>query len=398
MRVLFVSRWFPFPSDNGSRIRIYNLIKQLSRRHEITLLSFTQDVVSEERVKAMLKHCRAVHTVPWHPYCPTRLRAMLGYFSPVPRSMVDTYSPEMRELVRQTAAEGVFDVGIASQISSAPYVAPLEKMPRLFEEVELTALWAQYLTQEDAWRRFRYGLTWWKTTHYVRRLLRQFDGCTVASEQERANVLAVAPDYQRVVIVPNGVDVDFYSGNLGTPEPDTLIFSGALTYSANFDAMRFFLEKVFPLIKSQRPNVSLYITGQTKGVALDRLPLSNGVTFTGYLDDVRPTIARSWACVVPLRVGGGTRLKALEAMALGTPVVATSKGAEGLEVASGKDILIADDPTAFAEQTVRLLADPGLRAYLADNARRLVARRYGWEAIGARLETLLEEVVAGGGR
>jgi glycosyltransferase involved in cell wall biosynthesis len=194
-------------------------------------------------------------------------------------------------------------------------------------------------------------------------------------------------------VVPNGIDLDFYAGNFGTPESGSLIFPGALTYQANFDAMDFFLRQVFPSVKAKCPGVTLRITGRTDGVSVDRLPLSEGVTLTGYLDDVRPCVARSWACVVPLHVGGGTRLKILEAMALGTPVVSTSKGAEGLEVTHGEDILIADTPTEFADALLRLLDDRALRARLATNGRKLVESQYGWEGIGEKLDQLLREVV-----
>ena len=206
-------------------------------------------------------------------------------------------------------------------------------------------------------------------------------------------MLSIAPNYRRVVVVPNGVDLDWYKGDFGAPEPGTLVFPGALTYNANFDAMTFFLHQVFPLIKARRPGAILRITGKTNGVLVDRLPLDESVILTGYLDDVRPTVAQSWACVVPLRVGGGTRLKVLEAMALGTPVVSTSKGAEGLEVTPGEDILIADEPTEFADAVLRLLDDPALRAKLAANGRRLVRERYGWEQIGKKLDQLLHQVV-----
>jgi glycosyltransferase involved in cell wall biosynthesis len=128
---------------------------------------------------------------------------------------------------------------------------------------------------------------------------------------------------------------------------------------------------------------------------VDRLPLSEGVILTGYLNDIRPCVAQSWACVVPLRVGGGTRLKILEAMALGTPVVSTSKGAEGLEATHGDDILIADMPAEFADAVLRLLDDKALRARLAANGRRLVESRYGWEVIGEKLDQLLRKVVEG---
>jgi glycosyltransferase involved in cell wall biosynthesis len=194
-------------------------------------------------------------------------------------------------------------------------------------------------------------------------------------------------------VVPNGIDLDFYSGHFGTPESGSLIFPGALTYQANFDAMDFFLRRVFPSVKAKCPEVTLRITGRTDEVPVERLPLSERVTLTGYLDDIRPYVTQSWACVVPLRVGGGTRLKVLEAMALGTPVVSTSKGAEGLEVTHGEDILIADTPAEFADAVLRLLDDGALRAKLATNGRRLVEKYYSWETCARKLEQLLYQVV-----
>jgi glycosyltransferase involved in cell wall biosynthesis len=160
--------------------------------------------------------------------------------------------------------------------------------------------------------------------------------------------------------------------------------------------MEFFLRDVFPLIKAQRPNVRMSITGGYDGVPVSRLPMGDGVELTGYLPDIRPAVAQSWVSVVPLRMGGGTRLKILEAMALGTPVVSTAKGAEGLEVTHEEDILIADAPDDFAQAVLRLLRDEDLRASLSAAGRRLVAERYSWETCARRLEQLLCRVVQRG--
>lgn len=393
MKVLFLSSWFPYPPDNGSRIRIFNLIRQLSKEHDITLLSFSRDgKVTEDRLETMQRYCSTVQAIPLAPFRPSSFRSILGLFSSRPRSFVDTYSRQMQGLVERARREGDFSVVIASQITTAPYTVTLEGLPRVFEEVELATLREQYTNQSRISRRLRYGLTWWKTRRFTAHLLRQFDGCTVVSQQERANVLSIAPNCRRVVVVPNGVDLGRYKGDFGAPEPGTLVFPGALTYNANFDAMAFFLHQVFPLVKARRPEVVLRITGNTNGVPVDHLPLDQSVILTGYLDDVRPTMAQSWACVVPLRVGGGTRLKILEAMALGTPVVSTSKGAEGLEAMHGEDILIADTPAEFADAVLHVLDDRALRAKLATNGRRLVESRYGWEGIGEKLDQLLRKV------
>jgi glycosyltransferase involved in cell wall biosynthesis len=236
-------------------------------------------------------------------------------------------------------------------------------------------------------------LTWLKLSRYLSRLLRSFQGVTVVSQRERELSARLLPEHAQVAVVPNGVDLEANSGDFGIPEPDTLIYSGALTYVANLDAMEFFLGDIMPLIQARRPGVTIKITGRYDGVPIERLPMRSGVMLTGYLDDVRPAIAQSWVCVVPLRIGGGTRLKILEAMALGTPVVSTSKGAEGLEVTAGQDILIADGPSAFADAVLRLLDDPQLRNRLADAGRQLVQVRYGWDRSADQLEQLLLAVV-----
>ncbi|MCZ7547428.1 MAG: glycosyltransferase family 4 protein [Anaerolineae bacterium] len=138
------------------------------------------------------------------------------------------------------------------------------------------------------------------------------------------------------------------------------------------------------------------MTGSTRNVDLSRFPASEHVHFTGYLDDIKPTLARSWACVVPVRHGSGTRLKILEAMAAGVPVVSTTKGAEGLEVTPGRDLLIADEPAAFADAVLRVLGDTDLRQSLAEAGRQIVTRRYDWSIIGDRLLAFVDEVCAVG--
>ena len=393
MHILFVSRWFPYPPDNGSRIRVFNLVKQLSRRHEITLLSFTQRPISNEHLAEMATYCRSVRTVPYRVFNPNRLKALLGFLSTRPRSIVDTESREMRALVETAHIDNCFDVVVASEIESTPYALLLNRTPRVFEEVELAVIHEQVAHQHSLISRFRYRLTWWKLSRFVAQLLHEFDGCTVVSKQERNLVKKIHPGYDALAIVPNGVDLEANTGDFGAPKPDTLIYPGALTYSANFDAMEFFLQDIFPLVKAQHPTASLRITGRYDGVPVERLSLGNGAELTGYLDDIRPSVAQSWGCVVPLRVGGGTRLKVLEAMALGTPVISTSKGAEGLEVTHEENILIADDPGDFAQAVLRLLGDEDLRARLSANGRRLVEEQYSWETCARQLERLLDQLV-----
>ncbi len=394
MRILFLSRWFPYPPDNGSRIRVFNLLKHLCARHTIDLISFIGEPPTDEHLSVMRSLCRSVETVPYRPFQPGRVRALLGFFSSRPRSVIDTYNREMQARVERAGRAGEAEAVIASQIDMASYALAVPGVPRIFEEVELTGLYESFYQQRNLWQKTRRGLMWWKTARYAARLLRAFAGCTVVSEAERERLRMVQPGYHPVEVIPNGVDVAHHTGAFGAPEANTLIFSGALTYSANFDAVEFFLREVLPRIRAERPTVKLAITGKLNGVPIDRLPNREGVIFTGYLNDIRPAVARSWVSVVPVLSGGGTRLKILESLALGTPVIATRKGAEGLELTPGRDLLIADDPAEFAAAVMRLLRDPGLRTALSESGRRTVAAKYDWPVIGRRFNEFVETTAA----
>jgi glycosyltransferase involved in cell wall biosynthesis len=199
-----------------------------------------------------------------------------------------------------------------------------------------------------------------------------------------------------IAIIPNGADVAGALTAQATPEPDTLIYPGALSYDANYDAMLHFVHAILPRIRAQRPQVRLRITGWVTAEQQAALA-ADGVEWTGYVPDVRPLVARAWSEVVPLRLGGGTRLKVLEALALGTPVVSTSKGVEGLELEPEQHLLLADTPAEFARATLRLLAEPALRARLAVAGRQIVRANYDWRQIGGQLNQLLAATVTARG-
>jgi polysaccharide biosynthesis protein PslH len=388
MRVLVVSSWFPYPPANGAQLRAYHLIREMAERHAITLLSFAEAHQAADGDLAHLRAmCESVTVVRGHPFKHGRLR-LGGLFSPMPRALVQTYSEEMQARV-ETALAG-HDVAVGLEVGSALYLRHGTRLARVFEEAEITWL-RNHPGGDHVRRRARRALTWVKYRRYIRDLVANFDRTTVVSDVEREAMIGIGCDRGRLRVVPNGT----VRANLArppTPRARTLVYPGAVTYSANYDAVHRFVADVWPVIRRVRPDVAFLVTGSTRGVDLQSLQ-ADGVTFTGHVDDVRDVIAGSAACVVPLRQGGGTRLKIIEAMALGTPVVSTSKGAEGLEVTPGQDILVADRPADLAQQILRLLDDPALANRLAANGRRLVERCYTWDTIGAQLDVVLHEAV-----
>jgi glycosyltransferase involved in cell wall biosynthesis len=395
MRVLFLSTWFPFPLSQGSKIRAYYLIRAVARHHDAALISFAEEPIETSWLDHIHQFCGQVKLVEKNPFATTRIERLRGWLSKEPSFVRSAYSKDMVTLVRQFADQWKPDRIVAFTFVMGAYAL---KANRTFNIIDVDNFMSQmmfeaYKDAEDIKMKARRYLAWKKFLNYEKWLYNQYDRCLVVTDKDRdslSNQLGLNP--KKICVIPNGVDTNYHFPMDEPPRANTLVFNGSLRYQANFDAMAHFLKHIFPAILSENPLVRLSITGRNDGVAFDRLPNLDCVDFTGYLDDVRPVVRRSWVCVVPLRMGGGTRLKILEAMALGTPVVSTSKGAEGLSVTQGKNILIADDPGEFAIHVARLLRDPMLRQSLSLNASQLVKEKYGWEMIGDRFSNCLDQI------
>lgn len=399
MKILFLSSWFPYPPINGAKIRVYNLIRHLARHHELTLLSFVQTFTLEEaqaQASWLEQYCRTVKVVQARRFAPTSLKAYTGFVSLKPRSLVQTYSPEMTDLIDKTMSTNAFDVVVASEVNAPSMVSLLASrikgVPKVLDAIEVGLAKDAYQKQSSPLLRLRQGLTWLKLKHFTREVLRQATLCTVPSHQEKQNLLEIMPQHPSIEIVPHPLDLTLYTSSFGVPQPNLLVFTGSFTYNANRDAAFFFLEAIYPQIRHKLPEVNMQIVGNTGGVPLETWPIDDSIRFTGLLHDVRPAVTQSWVSVVPLRIGAGTRLKIVESMALGTPVVSTSKGAEGLEVVHGENILIADDPGEFAHCVTAVLQNPDLRNKLSMAGRQLVQEKYSSEIVGEKLNSLLGRI------
>lgn len=390
MRILMVSSWFPFPPDNGSRIRAHNILKRLAAKHDVTLLSFTDPDFLPEHAATIEQMGVRVSTTPRISYQPAGGRALAAFLSPLPRFLVDTHSDAMEKLIESELVSPM-DVVLMGELSAAMYARAEMRPPKIFDDLETGIFYDAYAHAHGA-TRWRRRLTWWKMARYLQAKANLFEAVTVVSKQEMALAAAIGISETRLTVLPNAIDGATYENVRAVREPNTLIFSGALTYGANLDAMRYFVSEILPLIRKGEPDARLTITGRADQVAINELSGDNAVLFAGYVSDVRPRIASSSVCIVPLRVGGGTRLKILEAMALGTPVVSTSKGIEGLGLVAGGDVLVGDTPQEFAAQVLTLLHNPALAQQIAQQARTTLYERYDWNQIGLRLDDLLARV------
>lgn len=379
MHILFLSRWFPLPATNGSKIRISNLLRGLASEHQVTLLTFYGEGENINGQLPLDDICHQMHAFQWQPFDPSSSQQQRALFSVTPRSVAQNFSPEFADCIKGIVQSKKIDLIIASQFSMANYAPYFGDVPAIFEEVELSLYSEKFSKTKRITTKMRHRLMWAKHKAYMRKLTKRFAYCTVASEQERHNLARIMDSRSNIAVIPNSVDATHYTAYRGVKKHEnTLIFTGAFTYHVNHVAMRWFLAKVYKLIQMQNPAVQLRITGDHANLSL---PPATNVVRTGFVDDIKQEIAAATIAIVPLLHGGGTRLKILEAMLLRTPVVSTSKGAEGLDCVHGTHLLIADTAAEFAAAVNQLLSDSELRDNLVTNAHELIMQKYDWSRV-----------------
>ncbi len=413
-RILFLTPQLPNRTRQGAAIRNWNLMAQLATRHDLDLLTFVG-----EREEGATGQGRAdepwgtVVTVPAPPRgVPERLRTLL---LSARADMADRlWSPAFARCLRDLLAEGRYDIVQGEGIELARYLLAVERGPGAGPLLVFDAHNAEYVLQRRAaatdarqprrWPKAAYSLAQWRRLrHFERRLLRACDLTACVSEADAEALQPLAPE-RPLIVVPNGVDTAYYSPEAptrGGPRPAwpappdrarfDLVFSGSFDYRPNIDAATWFVAAVWPLLRQggRRPDgrdLRLALVGRDPAPEVTRLVVQGGVLVTGSVADDRPYFAGATVYILPMRYGGGVRLKLLNALAMGCAVVSTTPGAEGVPVRAGEHLLLADGAAAFAAAVERLLTDPDLRARLGAAGRAFVREHYDWAGIAARLE------------
>lgn len=399
MRLLIVSGWFPYPPIAGAKIRAYSLIRQLARLGEIDLVAQV-NTLSPDQVAAGTDHlkqfCSSVESVPGIPYRYSMGKALQTLIDPVPATARHQRNRDLESVLAQRTATR-YDAVIAT-ISGAPNSTLLSLVRLGFRPLVADSLELGVLRPKPAapfLRRARNEYTWWHLRRFTRELLKKVDTITVASETEQALFASLTRTRNQCVVVPNVLDLSDYTGDFGPREFNRLLYPGSFGYIANYEAMLWFAREVFGRI-AERQALQVIVTGNTAG--RDLKPLQEAcpqIEFTGFVDDIRPYFAQSGICIVPILAGGSTRLKIVEAMAWGTPVVSTRIGAEGLAVTHERDILLADTPDEFAAQIERLVQDDALWQRLSAGGHRLVAERYSAQRMVDQYRNILAQVTSG---
>lgn len=395
MRILFVNRELPYPADTGGRIRAHALLRQLARRHTVSLIAFGDG--DPEAVAALRQFCADVVTVPLAERQRRenkRKYQLLSLFSPRPYQYVAHYSPRMQAAIDAYLAANRVDL-VHVEFAQMGYYRLPPTVPAVLDEhnVEYEILQRTYAATPPSPRKLYAYSEYRKFRRDELSICARFDACLTTSERDKA-VLARAVSRTPFHVIPNGVDTAAYRP-LAQPDAaeKALLFTGTIDYYPNIDGLHFFMDQVFPLVRARVPEARFYIVGKDPPPQISRYAAAPGVTVTGYVQDVRPYYEKAAVVVVPLRVGGGTRLKIVEALALGKPVVSTTIGAEGIEVTDGENVLLADDAEAMARSIVRLLEDRSLRERLGRAGRRLAEERYDWNVIGDRLDRVYRELI-----
>lgn len=388
MKILNLIPYSPVPPTFGGRLRVYHLLRWMTHHHDVRVLGYgtPEDAL---RIEEELGHPAERTSMIPEPRLLSDRWKRLGQLYAFARN---TSFTEVTSRIR--AMQAALDQALDQESFDLVQIAYPVMGYFDFNTDALRVLDAANV-EYDIHRRVAQSTEgfvrkWWAEYEYRKlypqeiSICREQDGIFLTSQRDKELLEPDVPGVPKFV-VPNGVDTGYFQFPEGSPEENSLVFTGAINYFPNAEGIEYFIRDIFPLIQQRVPGVRLYVVGNAPPESVRRLA-SPDIIVTGYVPDVRPYVQRASVYVVPLRIGGGTRLKVLEAMSMRRPIVTTSIGCEGIDVQEGETAFIADDPAAFADATVRLLADRRLRQSMADRGRSFVRERYDWSVVCAKLE------------
>jgi glycosyltransferase involved in cell wall biosynthesis len=395
MKVLLLTQILPFPLDSGPQVKTYYVLRYLAERFDVTLLSFARGEYSAA-VEHLQHYCSAVITIPMERTLPQDLWAFTrSLISGEPFVMVrDQRQAMLDALVDLTSRQG-FDVVHADQLNMAQYAQRVIGARKVLDAHN--ALWLLYKRLAESSRlsakRLIFNRDWKLLMRYEKRMGASFDHVLAVSESDRRALLDAGVPDEKVHVIPISIDTAQVSGIERGRDATHILHIGTMFWPPNSEGVIWFLTEIWPYIQRDNPGVIFDIVGSRPPRNLQLLARQDAtVNLTGYLPDPEPYLRKAAVMVVPLRAGGGMRVKILNALAQGIPVVTTGIGCEGIEVEDGRHVLIADGPSDFARATTRVLQDPELAAGLARNGRTLVENQYDYRRTLNRLDLLYNEL------
>jgi len=384
------------PVDTGGKIRSYNILRHLARNHEVTLLSYyggQRDSEYEGEIQRELRGAQTIYTAaPDAQFIAQSVNYLSRLFQSAPFAVSKFTHAEVQRAVASWLSGNKFDVAVCDFLSaSRNFPDHLATPTVLFQHNVESVLWRRMAsTESNPVKRVAYQLEAQKMWRYERRALGKFHHVIAVSENDRQQMLGMDSACD-VSVVPTGVDTQKYGvAPPASASPPRIVFTGSMDWEPNIDAVAYFCQEVFPMVRAEFPSAVFQIVGRNPHSRVQQLA-SHSVEVTGTVPSVGEYLRDATVVVVPLRIGGGTRLKIYEAMAMGKAMVSTSIGAEGLDVRSGRDLILADDATTFAQAITLLLRDPAPRRRYEEAAAQLAAQ-YDWSNIEQHFAKILREV------
>ncbi len=398
--ILFIAHRIPYPPNKGDKIRSYNELKYLAQRHEVDLLCLA-DEPGDLKYKTDLEViCRRVEVFPLN----KQIAKIKGLFSLVFGQTISVAYFRQRVMQQQVDCwlqENNYDAIFCFSSTMADYVfrskvfSSLSLRPKLimdFCDVD-SDKWLQYAAEARFPMNFVYRCENRRLADYERRVYETFDHTVLISTAEANLFQRICPDIGKLTVIPNGVDYEYFDSQkskLGDQHKgSSLVFTGAMDYHANIDGVVWFCKEIWPTLKTEFPDLSFYIVGSNPMSEVKELEKIDGVTVTGFVDDIREYYQLADVCVVPLRLARGVQNKVLEAMAMGKAVVTTSKANAGIQAANNEQLQLADTADEFIQAVRSLLKDLPSRGKLGENAREYVVSGYDWNTNLGKLEKLL---------
>jgi hypothetical protein len=389
MRILYLCHRFPFPPARGGKIRPFNMIKHLSRRHEVVVASLVRSPEEAEAGRGLSQHCSEF--MMGQVTAPAAWARMIAHLpTPQPSSMGYFYSPDLARRIKQRMKRERFDFIFVHCSSVAPYVSKVPGIPKMLDFGDMDSQkWLEYSRFKPFFLSLGYWLEGRKMEVAEKALARRFDLCTCTTKAEletlRRFQVPTPTDW-----FPNGVDTDFFKPSDAAYDPDAISFVGRMDYFPNQQAMLFFSNEVFPLIREARPAATLTIIGAEPFAEIRRLAARDGITVTGTVPDVRDYVRRSAVSVAPLSIARGTQNKIIECMAMGVPVVTSPEAVGGVDAVPGEHLWVARSPREYASKLLTLMTDPAARQRLALAARARVETHHSWANSMAKLDQIIE--------
>lgn len=395
LNILFISATVPYPAIDGGRIRVLNLVQNLCKFHNVTFLCFITLPTDDQGIRYL--NDLGINVIGIDLKKANLPILLHSIFYNKPLTVAKYFSFPMLNEINKLLRSKKFDIVHFEMLHTGQYIKDIQnkgKTKIILDEQNIdSSVWFRLAKTES--HLIRKVLFYWQYKcfkSYEKRICRDFNRCLCVSKEDSNLLRSISPE-THTEIVPNGVDPHYFSPHDSEEDETKLVFTGSMDWQPNEDAVIYFCQEIFPLIRSELTDMKFFIVGSNPTDKVLSLRDISGVYVTGLVDDVRPYIANSAIYVVPLRIGGGTRLKILQALAMKKAVISTSVGCEGIDIEPGKDLIVSDDSRDFANKVIMLSKDRGLRRKLGENGRSLILQKYDWKAIVEKLESIYVDII-----